>query len=208
MNKSIVAHFKKVDPILARLAEKVGPLNLQHRRTNKALDSENFYFASLTSSIIGQQLSGKVADVIFKRFKELFHKEKITPEYVLKLDKEIIRKIGISYSKVSYLKDLASKFKEDEIKYSKLDKLSDKEVTEELIKIKGIGPWTAEMFLMFTLGREDIFSHGDLGLRRAIENIYQIENPTREQVESISIKWSPYRSYASLVLWKSLDIKY
>ncbi len=208
MQKKILAHFKKVDPILAKFAEKVGPIILEHRRVDKTLDGGNFYFVSLTSSIVGQQLSGKVADVIFARFKNLFPKGKITPEYTLKLDTEKIRGIGISYSKISYLKDLAQKFKNGEIKHEKFEALLNEEIAEELIKVKGIGPWTAEMFLMFTLGREDIFSHGDLGLRRGIEKIYKLKDPTKEEVEKISIKWSPYRSYASLVLWKSLDIKY
>lgn len=206
--KKILAHLKSVDPIITPYAEKIGISKLEHRRVNKESDKKSYYFISLSSSIIGQQLSGKVADVIFARFVKLFPKEKVTPEHTLKLDTEKIRMIGISYSKISYLKDLAQKFLDGEIKYDKFDKLPNGKIAEELIKVKGIGPWTAEMFLLFTLGKEDIFSHGDLGLKRAIEKIYKIDNPTKEDVEKITIKWSPYRSYVSLILWKSLDIKY
>jgi len=127
---------------------------------------------------------------------------------LLKLSDKKIRSCGTSNSKVSFLKDLAAKVLKNDLKLNKLDKLSDDLVIKELTKVKGIGPWTAEMFLMFTLGREDIFSHGDLGLKNAIKKLYKFKKePTRKQIEKIVEIWKPYRTYASRILWKSLEIK-
>ena len=199
MNKKIVDHFKKVDPILHSVIEKVGVLG------PKISDD---YFLELCEIIINQQLSDKAAATIFARFKKLFPQEKITPQILLKLSDEKIRSCGTSKAKVSFLKDLAKKVIVEELRLDKLDKLSDELVIDQLTTIKGIGPWTAEMFLMFTLGREDVFSHGDLGLRNAIKKLYKFRNdPTKKQIEKIVNKWKPYRTYACRILWKSLEIK-
>ena len=196
MNKKAAAHFKKVDPILYKYVLLVGDIKT---------DKVKHLFEDLVSSIIGQQLSGKVADVIFARFKKLL-KEKITPEGILKLSDEEIRSVGTSYAKVNSLKDLAFKVKKKEVELEKMDQLTDLQVIDELIKVKGIGPWTAEMFLMFTLEREDIFSYGDLGLRNAIKKIYGLNDPSKEDVAKIISKWSPFKTYACRILWKSLDL--
>jgi len=199
MDKKILLHFQSVDPILASLIEKVGPLTI-----SKSTD----YFFHLCREIIGQQLSGKVADVIFARFEKLFSHKKITPQTVLKYSEETLRSTGMSWSKTRFIRDLAQTVVNKDINLEQLAQRNNEEVIKELTKVKGIGPWTAEMFLMFTLGREDIFSHGDLGLRRAIQKLYHFKKePTRKQIEKISRKWSPYRTYACRILWNSLDQK-
>lgn len=198
MNKKALLHFKKVDPILYSAA-----INFKVETHSPKDPSEYFY--ALCRSIVGQQLSGRVADVIFGRFLKLFPKKNPTPEKILKLKEEEIREVGMSYAKIRSLKDLAQKVKTRELEIERLEKLTDEEVLAQLIRVKGVGPWTAEMFLMFTLGREDLFSHGDLGLKNGIKKLYGLENPSREEIEKLSSKWSPYRTYASLVLWKSLE---
>lgn len=188
-------YLSKRDKKLAKIIgqTKLDPLNL-HRD----------YFRELTESIIGQQLSVKAADTILRRF-YLLMIGPITPEKVIKLDAEEIRKAGISYQKISYIKDLAKKFQDKEIEFDNFGKLTDEKIIEELILVRGIGRWTAEMFLIFGLGRPDVFSYGDLGLRRAIERLYKIGELSEIEAIRISEKWKPYRSVASRYLWRSLD---
>ena len=198
----IKAHFlkndKKVHDILATMDLDV---------LKPELDS-NQYFLKLTRAIVGQQLSVKVADVIIKRFEALFKGEKITPQGILQLEDQAMRDIGMSWAKVKYVKDLALKTAEKQIAFDKLPQMDDESVIAELIKVKGIGRWTGEMFLMFTLGREDLFSFGDLGLRRAIEKIYELEKDAHiDEIKPFVEKWKPYRTYAALALWHSLDNK-
>lgn len=190
-------HFQNVDKNLYTLACLFDDISIQH--------SEN-YFLSLCREIITQQLAGGAARAIFGRFEMLFVKEKITPELVLSLADETIRSTGASWAKVRYIKDLARCVATKTIHLTKIHELSDKEVIQELIKVKGIGPWTAEMFLMFSLGREDVFSYGDLGLRHAMQKLYTLKKePTIKQMERITSKWSPYRTYGALLLWRSID---
>lgn len=199
MEKIILAHFRSADPTLFSLIEKLTLQKLSKRPPAK-------YFHSLCHEIIGQQLSGKVADVLCDRFDKLFGKNKVTPENVLKFSEEKLRAIGMSWAKARFIRDLAQKVSAKFVKLDQLDQISNDEVIRELTKVKGIGPWTAEMFLMFTLGREDVFSFGDLGLKKAIMKLYTLKRePSRKQLEKISSKWSPYRTHAALVLWKSLD---
>lgn len=195
-NRPYIAHFKKVDPKIYNLALAY-PL--------EDLEVSKDHFEKLCREIIGQQLSGKVARVIFGRFKELFLKGKIDPKTVLKLDPEKIRSVGMSNSKVAFIRDLSQKVVSKELDFAKIDTLEDELIIKSLTRVHGIGPWTAEMFLIFSLGRLDVFSTGDLGLLRAVEKLYGIKNPSKEKLSKISVKWSPYRSYASRLLWKSLD---
>lgn len=172
------------------------------------LEKSTDYFRSLCREIIGQQLSGKVAEVIFSRFLKLFTLKRPTPKQVLKFHDEKLRAVGMSWSKVKFLKDLSEYVDSGKLDLQKLDDLSDNEVTQKLSKVKGIGPWTAEMFLMFSLAREDIFSLGDLGLKRAIQKLYKLKRePSKTYMEKISKKWAPYRTYVCLLLWHSLDNK-
>lgn len=204
MEKKILNHFKISDPVIFVAACKVIKEQGKLKKL-KAIGPEN-YFAELCEAIINQQLSDKVATVIFARFRKLFLEEKVTPKSVLKIPDEKIRAIGPSYSKIRFIKDLAQKIQAGELRLEMLTNLDNEKVIEELIKVKGIGPWTAEMFLMFSLGREDVFSHGDLGLRRAIQKLYKLKKePSEKQTGKISKKWSPYRTYACMILWKSLE---
>ena len=164
------------------------------------------YFGNLCQEIIGQQLSGRVADVLFDRFEKLFPKRTVTPKRALALSEEILRSTGMSWSKARFIRDLAQKILDKTLPLHQLAQLTDEEVIKELTKVNGVGPWTAEMFLMFTLGREDVFSYGDLGLRKAMKKLYGFKNnPTEKQMEKIVKKWQPYRTYAARVLWKSLE---
>lgn len=201
MDKKIVDHFKKVDPAIYGLIKQIKKLEEFEVRT------PDDYFRSLCREIIGQQLSGKAADTIYARFESLFPNKKVVPENVLKTPDEKLRAAGMAWSKVRYIKDLAKKVLSKELHLVKLKDLEDHLVIEEVTKVKGIGPWTAEMFLMFTLQRENIFSHGDLGLRKAIKKLYKFKKePSKKQIERIAQKWIPYRTYACRILWKSLEL--
>lgn len=196
MDNQILNHFKKHDPILYTAATQLkGPLTPSV--------SPNYY-ASLCESIVSQQLSVKVSDVIFARFLKLIQND-LSPENVLTYSVEQLRSIGISQGKAKYILDLSQKVRDKEVHLEKLQDMSEEEVIDELVKVKGIGKWTAQMFLMFSLGRPDIFSTGDLGLKRAIEKLYGISDPTEEKLLEISSKWSPYRTVACRILWRSLD---
>lgn len=190
-------HFKKNDIVIYNLAIKT---NL-----DKIVKPED-PFIDLVDSIISQQLSGKAAATIFGRFKKLFPNELITPKKLLKIPDEKIRTAGISYSKISYIKGIAKEIVDGNLDLTKLETLTDEEVISEMVKLKGVGVWTAEMFLMFTLARPDIFSTGDLGLQNAVAKHYKISGkPSKEKLLEISRKWSPYRTIASRILWKSLE---
>lgn len=196
MKQAILDHLKKTDPILHKIALKYGE-NIEKKVSDN-------YFASLCESIISQQLSVKVGDVIYNRFVTLLNGT-VMPQEALKNSVESLRNIGLSQAKAKYILDLAQKVRDKEVHLEKLSEMTEQEVIDELTTVKGIGQWTAEMFLMFSLGREDLFSTGDLGLKRAIEKLYGIDNPSKELLIEMSNKWSPYRTYACRILWNSLD---
>ena len=195
MYKNAILHFKKVDPILYNLAKSQTPF---------VLEIAPDLFTRLTRSIIGQQLSVKASSAIYLRFEKLF-KNKINPKEILDLKDDDVRKSGISYPKIKYIKDLALKTYTKKLILESLKNSSEEIVIAQLTKVKGIGTWSAEMFLMFALGREDVFSLGDLGLKNAIKKHYKIEDINTEIMLEISKKWSPYRTYACKILWTSLD---
>lgn len=192
---SYIQHLS-VDPVLAKLIKKFGELEIK---------SDPNLFEHVISSIISQQLSVKASDTIEKRFTKLFGDKFPKPKQILKMDAEKIRECGISYPKIGYIKGIAEAVDEGRLKIDDLPNLPDEEVLEELIKLKGIGRWTGEMLLIFALGRQDIFSMGDLGLRNAISKLYGIDRDNLVEIEKITLKWSPYRSFASRYLWLSLD---
>jgi DNA-3-methyladenine glycosylase II len=164
------------------------------------------YFSDLASAIVCQQLSDKAGAAIWKRFTALFDSPKIIPEAVAEKTVEQLRRSGISHSKAQYMKNVAVAFLDKTVTPEKFSAMSDSEIIGQLIQIKGVGTWTAEMFCIFSLGREDIFSVGDLGLSNALYRLYGRKKPfTKAQMERIARAWSPYRSYASLLLWKSLE---
>ena len=149
-------------------------------------------------------LSARIS-AIFNKFLELFPDKKPTPELLLKIKEEALISVGLSRQKRSYLFSIAEKFSEKKFNSEFFQNLTDEEVINELIQIKGIGKWSAQMFLMFTLARKDVFAPNDLGLRKAIKINYKLENlPTSKEVETFAEKWKPYRTYASILLWRSL----
>ncbi len=198
--KHVAQHFQKVDPILYNAISLLqSPIYI----TPKAE-----YFSALCESIISQQISTKAGDAIWGRFKSLFPQEQVSANFAIIMQPDILRSIGLSGSKARYIHDLSLKVTTKEIQLDTLSSKSADEIMKELTKVKGIGPWTVEMFLMFTLGREDIFSTKDLGLKRGIQKLYKISHePTIAELENISHIWSPYRTYASLLLWRSLSTK-
>lgn len=199
MTDKALNHFKKVDPVIHKIA-----LQIKLDEHPKSDD----YFVDLVDSIISQQLSGKAAATIFGRLKKLFKEEHINPKELLKIDDQKIREAGISFSKIKYIKGIAQEIINNKLDLKSFESLADEEVIGELIKLKGVGQWTAEMFLMFTLGRTDVFSSGDLGLQNAIIKHYKLKSkPTKDELLKISEKWSPYRTIASRILWKTLESK-
>ncbi len=170
------------------------------------LEGEADLFQDLIESIINQQLSGKAASTIFSRFKLLFKSKKFpNPEQILKISDDKIRACGISYSKIKYIKGICEAIVNGSLDLKAIQTLTDEEVIRELTKLKGVGRWTAEMILIFSLKRPDIFSVGDLGLRNAISLHYKIKKDNFKKIEEISKNWSPYRSYAARLLWRSLN---
>ena len=198
--RAVLNHFQKTDPILFSIAKRVDIEQLESRETED-------YFHSLCHEIIGQQLAKNAASAIFDRFRKLFASEKIAPEETIQLTEETIRNVGTSWSKTRSIKDLAQEVVDGTLNLKGLTRLSDSQVVRNLTKVKGIGPWTAQMFLMFTLGREDVFSYGDLGLKKAMVRLYSLnDNTTQDEIEEITKKWSPYCTYACQMLWKYSDI--
>lgn len=191
-------YLKKQDPILGRIIDQTSPVKLR---------KSGNYFSDLVESIISQQLSLKAADTIFRRFVALFPDNKVAPENVLALDIAAIRNAGVSYQKILYIQDLAKKTLESDIIFEQFETMTDEEIIEQLTKIKGIGRWTAEMFLMFSMGRPDIFSYGDLGLRRALQNLYGLDHePTYKEAKKIAERWKPFRTIACYYLWRSREL--
>lgn len=162
------------------------------------------YFEGLVGDIIGQQLSGKVADVIYDRLK-LKIDGRLTPDKILNLSDKNLRDCGMSFAKVYAIKDLALKVKNKNLHIRKLNDLSDEIVEKELIDVKGIGPWTAHMFLIFTLGRPDIFPTNDLGIKKGFEKVTRKKWDKVKSIKFAEKNWKPYRTVASWYLWRSLD---
>ncbi len=161
------------------------------------------YFQALVGAIIGQQLSGKVADVIYDRLKSKIG-GRLTPRKVLQVPEQELRNCGMSWAKVRSVRDLAERVIAKELHIRKLNTLSDEEVMQELVAVKGIGKWTAEMFLMFTLARPDIFPVDDLGIRKGFEKITD-KKLEKEKLTKFSERWKPYRTVASWYIWRSLE---
>ncbi|MGC2793067.1 MAG: hypothetical protein WA899_13655 [Candidatus Sulfotelmatobacter sp.] len=216
-------HLKKYDRVMRAIIERLGPCRMQFGPAG---------FHSLAEAIVYQQLNGKAAETIFKRFAALAG-EPLTPEGILKVSDEKMRGAGLSKQKSAYLKDLAAKTSSGLVDFARLPALPDAEVVEHLTQVKGIGVWTAQMFLMFTLKRENVLPTGDFAIRMAIHKHYldrprakaaakaakksaaakkksrkrKINLPSPEQMEKIAKRWEPYRSVACWYLWKSLDTK-
>jgi DNA-3-methyladenine glycosylase II len=196
MRKAIV-HLKKADPVMRAIIDRVGAYKIEHSEPS---------FGTLVRSIVNQQLSGKVAAVILGRLVAMLPDGKVTPEAILKLTPARMRKAGLSKQKTAYIRDLARKTLKGHVKFDTLADLGDHEVIEHLTQVKGIGVWTAHMFLIFALRRPDILATGDLGVRNAIRKAYQLEElPHPTQIEEMAVVWRPYSSVAMWYLWRSLE---
>ena len=196
MRKAIL-HLKKADPVMRAIIQRVGAYKIEHREPS---------FETLVRSIVYQQLSGRVASVILGRLIAMLPGGKVTPETILKLTPARMRKAGLSKQKTAYIRDLARKTNKGHVKFETLAELTDVEVIEHLTQVKGIGVWTAHMFLIFALRRPDVLATGDLGVRIAIRKAYQLEElPLPKQVEELAASWRPYASVAVWYLWRSLD---
>jgi DNA-3-methyladenine glycosylase II len=196
MRKAIL-HLKKADPVLRRLIETIGPYSIEYRPPE---------FETLVRSIVFQQLSGKVARVIYDRLESCVPNGRLSPESILKLPPRKMRGIGLSRQKLTYIRDLASRTRCGEVDFTGLPAASDEEVIFALTQVKGIGVWTAQMFLIFALARPDVLPTGDLGVRKAMQNAYGLpELPKPSTMEELAAPWRPYCSVACWYLWRSLD---
>lgn len=193
-----IEHLRKQDKVLRRVIDEVGPFKLRLHRDR---------FQALANSIISQQISGSAADSIQAKLIKLLEPDGLKPDALLRFTLVELRTAGVSPQKGGYLLDLAQKVASGEVRLQRLARCPDEAVIAELTKIKGIGVWTAQMFLMFSLGRPDVFPHGDLGVRNAIRNLYQLpEAPDMETSHKIAEPWRPYATIASWYLWRSLDM--
>jgi DNA-3-methyladenine glycosylase II len=191
-------HLRKADPVLAAIIERIGSYRMEYGPPE---------FHSLAEAILYQQLNGKAAATIFGRFAALAG-DPLTPAGILKLSDEQLRSVGLSKQKSSYLRDMAERAASGQLDFSKLHELSDEEVITHLTQVKGVGVWTAQMFLMFTLKRPNVLPTGDFGIQMAIKRHYNKRKmPKPLQMEKIAKCWEPYRSVACWYLWRSIDTK-
>jgi DNA-3-methyladenine glycosylase II len=193
------------DPTMAALIERVGKIDLATRLRRRSEEKPADAYGTLLRAIVGQQLSTKAARTIYGRVLELFGGTTPTPAQLLEAGEEDLRAAGLSGRKVEYVRDLATHVLDGELELDRLDQLGDEEVIEEIVAVRGLGVWTAEMFLLFHLERPDVLSGGDLGIRKAVQVEYDLEQmPTPTRVLEIGEPWRPHRSLASLYLWESL----
>jgi DNA-3-methyladenine glycosylase II len=191
-------HLSQADPVVAAIIARHGRCTLRPQRR---------YFVALAEAILSQQLSVKAAATIFKRFKEKLG-GRVTPENILQLKDAQFRGAGVSRQKMSYLRDLAAKWQDGVIAHRRFAQMQDGEIIQALTQVKGIGRWTAEMFLIFSLLRPDVLPVDDLGFRKALQSAYQLRKlPSAGKIEQIAASWKPYRSIATWYLWASLDNK-
>lgn len=197
--QAAAAHLAKNDPVLAPIIAQAGPCTIRPHQK---------YYQELVDSIISQQLSVKAAATIFKRFKELFGGEFPAPEQILEKDIEELRGVGLSRGKAVYVRDLAQHVVDGKVRFDHLDSLSNEEIIKELTAVKGIGEWTAHMFMMFCMGRLDVLAPGDLGIKNGIQKLYGLDHqPSPQEVVELAEKnrWHPYETVACWYIWKSLD---
>lgn len=191
-------HLSQADPVLKKIIAQVGPCQLRPRRQ---------YFSTLCDSIVSQQLSAKAAETIYARFAALYPRKYPTPQLVKKTSFTDLRAVGLSQQKVGYIKDLAAGFSDGRIQSRTLAKQTNEEVIATLTSIKGIGRWTAEMFLMFSLNRLDVLPVDDLGIQKAVQRWYGLnERPKPTKLLAVGKCWKPYKTIASWYLWQSLRL--
>jgi DNA-3-methyladenine glycosylase II len=204
VSRKAVAHLAAADPVLAGIIETVGPPDAKRSADRPGPDD---HYGALLRAIVGQQLSTKAARSIYGRLLEFFGGSTPTPEQVLAADPDAMRTAaGLSRAKVSFLRSLAEHVTSGELELDRLSSLGDEEIIAELCAVKGIGVWSAHMFLIFQLERADVLAVGDLGIRRAVERAYGLpELPGAEELIELAEPWRPYRSIACRLLWRSLD---
>ena len=195
--RKAISHLKKTDPVLNEVIERVGPCHIRHLEPD---------FESLVKSIVYQQLSGKAAATIFGRLSAAAGDGRLTPASTLRLTPVKMRTLGLSRQKIAYIRDIATHTRSGAVDFGALPAMPDEEVMRVLTGLKGVGVWTAHMFLIFALRREDVLPSGDLGIRAAVRKVYGLEElPTPSAVEEMGEKWRPYRTIASWYLWRSLE---
>ena len=197
--KRAAQHLAAHDPVLAPVITRVGLCTIRPHKN---------YYEELVDSIISQQLSVKAAATIFGRFKALFGDRFPTPEQILAKDPEALRSVGLSRAKVTYVRDLAQHIADGKLKFDYLESLANDWVVKELTAIKGVGEWTAHMFMMFCMGRLTVLAHGDLGIKNGIRKLYGLDHqPSAEEIVELAAKnhWQPYATVACWYIWKSLD---
>ena len=199
------SHLRSADPVLARLIERLAAdvASLDERRSRRPRD----HYAGLVRTIVGQQLSTRVAQAIWLRLLEYFDGELPTPQAILAADPEELRAAaGLSRAKVVYLRSLAEHVTSGSLELERLETLDDETVMAELVAVKGLGEWSAQMFLMFQLGRGDVLAPGDLGIRKGVQIVYGLgELPKPTAVMALAERWRPYRTTACLFLWAAID---
>jgi DNA-3-methyladenine glycosylase II len=195
--RKAIQHLRGSDPILADIIDRVGAYKATYNDP---------VFGSLVRSIVYQQLSGKAASTIYGRLREATG-EPVSPEAILALDADRLRELGLSKQKAAYIRDLAEKTATRELAFEHFPRMTNDQILERLTRVKGIGVWTVQMFLMFALRRPDVLPCGDLGIRNAVAKAYGFDSPpSAVQIEEIGVKWQPYRSVASWYLWRSLEL--
>lgn len=193
-----VRHLRKRDRVLARVIDAVGPFQLTLKRGR---------FQTLVQSIVSQQISTAVARAIARKLEARLAPQKLSPENLAQLSFDDLRSVGLSRQKATYLQDLTEKVLDGTVRLHRVHRLTDDEIIDELIQVKGIGRWTVQMFLIFCLGRPDVFAPDDFGLRSAIQKLYGLPDlPKRAEAEEIATPWRPHATVASWYLWRSLEL--
>jgi DNA-3-methyladenine glycosylase II len=197
--EAAIRHLKLVDPVMSELIDRAGPFTLKVERNR---------FGLLVRSILSQQISTKAAQSIRVRLVELLQPERLSAAAINALTEEQLRSAGLSRQKISYLRDLSARVLDERLRLDRIGRLSDEDAINELVQVKGIGRWTAQMFLIFSLGRLDVFPHDDLIIRSSIKELYELEElPGREQSHAIAAAWKPYSSIATWYCWRLIDVR-
>ncbi len=202
MSKRAADELAASDPVMGELVERLGELSLDTRRGRRpAVDA----YGMLLRSVVGQQLSVKAAATIYGRVLELFGGTTPPPEKLLEVEPQVLRDVGLSWRKVEYVRDLAEHVISGELELDRLDQLSDDDVVAEITAVRGFGVWSAQMFLIFFLERPDVLPTGDLGIRKAAQVAYELEEmPSPAELEQLAEPWRPHRTLACIYLWESL----
>lgn len=205
MSAAARAELAAADPAMGALIERLGEIDIATRLRRRSEERPADAYGALLRAIVGQQLSTKAARTIYRRVCEIFGGTTPSPQQLLEASEEELRAAGLSGRKVEYVRDLATHVLDGELELERLGELSDEEAIAEIVAVRGLGQWTAEMFLLFHLERPDVLSGGDLGIRKAVQIEYGLEEmPPPARVLEIGEAWRPHRSLASLYLWESL----